>query len=130
MIKVQKRIPFDACDMIGILFYGSIFTLAHQIIETILPQIGISWSRWFESPQGAPIRHVECDYLKPMKGNEVYDVDVSFTSFTNSSFKENYAFRKEGVLHCQLSIVKVFVDRHKREKVSIPQDIREILEKA
>ena len=127
MITVQKRVPFDACDMAGVLFYGSIFTLAHQVLETVLLQIGIPWSRWFEASEGAPIRRVECDYLRPMRGSEVYDVDVSFTSFTNSSFKEVYVFKKEGVSHCQLSIIKVFINRKKREKIPIPADILKIL---
>ncbi len=126
MVKVQKRVPFDLCDPVGIMFYGSIHRLTHQALEVALPQIGITWQEWFSSNLGAPVRKVECDYLKPMKGNEVYDIEVHFINPTDSSITVHYLVKKENILHCDVKVVKVFVDRHEMKKVAMPEKYKKI----
>lgn len=120
------RIPFDMCDPVGILFYGSVYHLAHRALEEALPKIGISWNRWFHSESGAPVRYVECDYLKPIKANEIYDIEVRFTQITTSSVNVNYQFKREDEVHCELDVTKVFVDRKVFKKTSMPDDLKQI----
>ena len=126
MVKITKRIPFDLCDPVGILFYGSIHILAHQALEEALPKIGITWNEWFNSDQGAPVRRVECDYFRPMKGNEFFDFEVSFANPTDSSITVHYVVKKEGVVHCDMKVIKVFVDRKKMTKIVMPDKYKKI----
>lgn len=126
MVKIQKRVPFDLCDPVGIMFYGSIYSLVHQALEEALPQIGISWNEWFNSDQGAPVRRVECDYLRPMKGNEIFDIEVHFINPTDSSITVNYIVKKDGFIHCDVKVLKVFVDRKAMTKTKMPEKYRKI----
>lgn len=128
MTKLEKRVPFDMCDPVGILFYGSIFTLAHQCLEEALPKIGISWEDWFTAPIGAPVRHVDCNFFKPIKANQILNVELSFEDLTDSSFQEHYEFKTDNQTHCILKIRKVFVDRQKMTKTKMPNQIRKCLE--
>lgn len=126
MIKIVKRIPFDLCDPVGILFYGCIYGLVHQALEEALPQMGISWQEWFSSDQGAPVRRVECDYYRPMRGNEVFDFEVHFKNPTDSSVTVHYVIKKEDVVHCEVKVLKVFVDRKTMTKIKMPEKYRKI----
>ncbi len=126
MVKIIKRIPFDLCDPVGILFYGSIYALVHQALEEALPQIGISWQEWFNSDQGAPVRRVECDYYRPMKGNEVFDIEINFVNPTDSSITVHYLIKKENVTYCEVKVIKVFVDRKTMTKTKMPSKYKAI----
>jgi acyl-CoA thioesterase FadM len=126
MVKVVKRIPFDLCDPVGILFYGNIYHLVHQALEEALPQIGIPWDEWFNSDQGAPVRHIECDYFRPMKGNEVFDFEVNFINPTDSSITVHYQIKKNQTLYCDVKVVKVFVNRKTMTKTTMPEKYQRI----
>lgn len=126
MIKIIKRIPFDLCDPVGILFYGSIYSLSHQALEEALPQLGISWQEWFNSEQGAPVRKVECDYYRPMKGNETFDFEIYFINPTESSITVHYLIKKNDVIHCEMKVLKVFVDRETMTKTKMPEKYKAI----
>lgn len=126
MVKITKRIPFDLCDPVGILFYGSIFTLVHQALEEALPQIGISWEEWFNSENGAPIRHVECDYLRPLKANETVTIEVQFENPTDSTITVHYLVKRGDTLCCDVKAVKVFVSRSKMTKIPMPEKYKKI----
>ncbi len=126
MVKIIKRIPFDLCDPVGILFYGSIYSLVHQALEEALPKIGISWDEWFSSDQGAPVRKIECDYYKPIKGNESFNFEVNFINPTESSITVHYLVKKNEVLHCEVKAIKVFVDRKTMTKTRMPEKYRAI----
>lgn len=126
MVKIQKRVPFDLCDPVGILFYGSIHSLTHQALEEALPKIGISWQEWFSSAVGAPVRKVECDYFIPLKGNEIFDIDIRFINPTESSITVHYQVKKNDQLHCDIKVLKVFVDRKTMKKASMPEKYKKI----
>jgi acyl-CoA thioesterase FadM len=126
MVKIMKRVPFDLCDPVGILFYGAIHTLAHQALEEALPKIGITWDEWFNSDQGAPVRRVECDYYRPLKGNEVFEFEVSFINPTDSSITVHYVVKKEDKVHCDIKVLKVFVDRKTMTKTKMPDKYKKI----
>lgn len=126
MIKVQKRVPFDMCDPVGIAFYGSVYALAHRVLEEALPQLGIPWDRWFSTDKGAPVRHTECDYYHPLTANKVFDVEFSVSQMTESSVTFQYQFKEENTLYVDLRVTKVFVDRKSFKKIPIPEDLRQI----
>lgn len=128
MVKIQKRVPFDLCDPVGIMFYGSIHRLTHQALEEALPKIGITWDEWFSSSKGAPVRRVECDYYRPMKGNEVFDIEVHFINPTDSSITVHYVVKKDDLVHCELKVIKVFVDRKEMTKIKMPEKYKKIFE--
>lgn len=128
-VKISKRIPFDLCDPVGILFYGSIFTLVHQALEEALPKIGISWKEWFDSEIGAPIRHVECDYLRPLKANDMADIEVHFESPSDTSITVHYIVKKGETVYCDVKAVKVFVNRSTMTKASMPEKYKKIFNK-
>src|SRR4051812_38085840 len=86
-------IPFDEADREDIVFFGNYFRLAHRALEQYLVQHGIAWKEWFANKEfGVPLRHVECDYLKPLKPGEEFFVSINVAEIGESSVHFAYEF--------------------------------------
>ena len=125
------RVPFDEGDGEGIVFFGNYFRLAHRALEDYLPEIGIPWAGWFKNPDwGVPLRHVEADYLKPLRPGEEFRVRIHVAELGESSAHFAYEFLDtDGRVSAKLKTSHVFVDRREMKKRLIPEDLRAILER-
>jgi YbgC/YbaW family acyl-CoA thioester hydrolase len=125
-------VPFDEADGEGIVFFGNYFRLAHRALEQYLPTLNISWNDWFKNPGfGVPLRHVEADYLKPLRPGEAYQVLMSVAEIGESSVHFSYEFsHPNGDVCARLKTSHVFVARPGMKKMTVPADIREKLANA
>ncbi len=129
-IKVQ--IFFDEADGEGIVFFGNYFRIAHRAFEQYISLIGISWQEWFKHPElGVPLRHVEADYLSPLRPGDLIEIDIRVAEVTESSVRFTYDFRDlQGRPTSRLATTHVFADRKTFKKMAIPDDFRKRLEAA
>jgi acyl-CoA thioesterase FadM len=82
------QIKFHEADPAGIMYFANIFSLAHDTFELFIQKAGYTWAEWFKQTEYIiPIRHAECDYLRPFKAGDVYDVQAMVSEFSTSSFK-------------------------------------------
>lgn len=129
-ISLKFTVPFDEADGEGIVFFGNYFRLAHRAFEQFLPQVGISWREWFDHEAwGVPLRHVEADYLKPLKPGDEYEVKISVADLGESSVHFNYEFLSGGAVLAKLKTSHVFVSRPAMKKMNVPPQIVERLKK-
>jgi len=130
-ISLKFTVPFDEADGEGIVFFGNYFRLAHRAFEQFLPQVGISWREWFDHEKwGVPLRHVEADYLKPLKPGDEYEVRISVADFGESSVHFNYEFISGGATMAKLKTSHVFVSRPDMKKLNVPEEFVKRLKKA
>ena len=68
----EISIPFHLTDPAGILFFGHIFSLYHEVYESFISSF-CPWESWFNNDQWiAPIRKTECEFLAPLFAGKKY----------------------------------------------------------
>jgi acyl-CoA thioester hydrolase/1,4-dihydroxy-2-naphthoyl-CoA hydrolase len=131
-MKFQKkvRVPFSRVDAAGIVFFAHYFTVAHDAYEEFLRELGYPWEVWFENGSWlAPLRHVECDYFKPLVGGKEYTLEISVAKIGNTSYEMRYVYLDGTEPQAETRHVHAFMDRNTKKKMPIPDDIRGKLEK-
>lgn len=135
MVNTFKyRVSFDEADGEGIVFFGNYFRLAHRAFEDFMPALGIPWHEWFANPNwGVPLKHVECDYIRPLVPGMNISITINVESLGDSSAHFLYVVKDEaGEVCAKLKTSHVFVTRPKgaMKKLRVPDDIRKRLEPA
>lgn len=128
---IKFTVAFDEADGEGIVFFGNYFRLAHRALEAYLPQVGIPWKEWFANKDwGVPLRHVEADYLLPLRPGETFNVVIRLAEMGESSVHFAYEFlNAEGNPAARVKTSHVFVERSNFRKLAIPPSIRDRLSK-
>lgn len=107
------------------MFFGNVYSICHDIYEDFLTHVGITWKQYFQSPEFlVPIRHTECNYLKPLPVGESFEAHVSLSKIGDSSFEVRFRLQQDSNLHAEVKIACVFVASHTRAKTTIPNWFR------
>jgi acyl-CoA thioester hydrolase/1,4-dihydroxy-2-naphthoyl-CoA hydrolase len=132
--KIQPfsvKVAFDEADSAGIVFFGNYFRFAHRALEHFLPQIGIAWDKWFSGKEiGVPLRHVEADYMRPIRPGEQLQIRTHIANVGESSVEFIFDFQIEGGSSAaRVRTVHVFVATEPLgQKIQIPPPIKTLLE--
>jgi acyl-CoA thioester hydrolase/1,4-dihydroxy-2-naphthoyl-CoA hydrolase len=122
------KIRFREADPAGILFFGQIAGITHDVFEEFVQHIGFSWKEWFSSgPWGTPIRHLSCDFRAPFFPGQTYEVQVSTKKIGESSFTMHYQYQRDDKIHAVVEVVHAIIDGNTFTKRQIPQIIVERL---
>lgn len=127
--KLRFTVAFDEADQEGIVFFGNYFRLAHRALEQWLQDRGIAWPQWFKNPEfGVPLRHVEADYLRPLRPGDSFDVQIRVAEMGDSSVHFEYEFTGlDGALLARLKTSHVFASRAGMKKIPVPEFVRQRL---
>lgn len=125
--RIQMR--FRNGDPAGIVFFGNVYPLAHDIYEEFVQHLGFEWKQWFKNGEWiVPIRHSSCEHLAPLLPSEAYEVEVTVERIGQSSFTAKYAFTKAGRTHSEVSLVHTFASAKTHTKIPIPSEVFDRLE--
>ena len=132
MEPLKFTVNFDEADGEGIVFFGNYFRLAHRALEAYLARIGFTWEEWFKNKEfGVPLRHVEADYLRPLRPGDTFVAVIQISEIGDSSVSFDYEFQDQaGKALAKLKTAHVFASRSEFRKISIPADVRAKLEAA
>jgi YbgC/YbaW family acyl-CoA thioester hydrolase len=132
MTPLKFTVNFDEADGEGIVFFGNYFRLAHRALEQYLAQIGFPWEEWFKNQEfGVPLRHVEADYLRPLRPGDTFFAAVKVAEIGESSVTFDYEFQDpSGKSLAKLKTAHVFASRADFRKIPIPASIRSRLQAA
>ncbi len=127
MIFATKRfIHFNQCDPAGILFFGESFIIAHQIIEEFIEAVGIGWNTWFEHDELVfPIRHSNCDYIRPLKTGEHVEFHLSIDTLSLSTVCFSLEAKSSKGLHFRVKTVHTRTEKKSFSKTEFPLNIKE-----
>jgi 1,4-dihydroxy-2-naphthoyl-CoA hydrolase len=125
----RVRVHFYHADSAGVMFFGNLYRLAHQVFEAFIVAAGFGWDEWFSNPAWlVPFRRVEADYLRPMRPGRDYEGRLSVERIGDTSFTVCIQFLEEsGEPVSELRMVVVFADRGTEQKIPVPADVRERL---
>ncbi len=114
-------IPFHLSDPAGILFFGHVFTLAHQAFEHfVIHHLECPWTFWFQNPDWiVPIKQTEAHYFHPVQAGEECHIEISLTALSSSSFTLTSSFYQSHMC-CTVKTIHVFCQRLTKQKTPIP----------
>jgi acyl-CoA thioesterase FadM len=116
------RIRFRDADPAGILFFGKLPEISHDVFEDLLEHLGIPFAEWFlQKNYLIPVRRLEVDYLRPFLPGKTYTATAFVSHVGSSSFTVTVKFTNEGgETHAQVNLVQVFVESSTQQKTAIP----------
>ena len=126
MFETETDVKMHDTDAAGTLFFANYFKIAHTAYEAFMKSIGCGLDYIInESDYLTPIVHAEADYKKGLfLGNNLavsMKAEIGTTSFTLS-----YEFRDgDGNVAAKLQTVHVSVNKKSREKIPLPEKIRQ-----
>jgi acyl-CoA thioester hydrolase/1,4-dihydroxy-2-naphthoyl-CoA hydrolase len=126
VFKSNLTVKFREGDPAQIMFFGNVFSWAHDTFEQFIVDAGFQWKEWFNTTElMIPIRHAEADYEASFIPGQTYDVFATVKKLGNSSFTMNYVFKSASQVHAKVEMVHVVLDLKTKKPIAIPDLIRQ-----
>jgi acyl-CoA thioester hydrolase len=134
--KIERRVEFSETDLAGIVHYSNFFKYVETAEHSFFRTLGHSIVMLDRTPPiGWPRVHVECDYRKPLRFEDVMEVHLLVKEKKTKAL--TYAFRisrlnggREEVARGILTVVCVAHENGVMRAVSIPADIADQIQVA
>jgi YbgC/YbaW family acyl-CoA thioester hydrolase len=121
----EFQFRFREADPAGIGYFAHVFSFAHDAFEDFIQAAGFTWKEWFQTKEYLiPIRHAESDFQRPFLPGDRYQIRVSVGKLGDSSFQMKYQFRQGEHQHAEVRMTHVFLDARSKQKISVPDAVR------
>lgn len=131
LFEDQTLIHFGDTDPQGFIYFARAMDLAHKFLEKFWAQTSFGWKYWFQNPEFAvPIRHAECDFLKPLLVGELYQLRLFVSKMGDSSIEFTCEFvspKGDHEICARITTIHVFVDRKTLTKITIPPEVKNLV---
>ena len=126
VFKTHRTVKFSECDPAQIMFFGTIFTWAHDSFENWILEAGFQWEDWFKSADFiVPIRHSTADHSKIFVPGETYEIHALVKALGTTSMTLKYIFKSPAGIHATVEMVHVFLDAKTKKPVPVPVPVRQ-----
>ncbi|NQZ14212.1 MAG: YbgC/FadM family acyl-CoA thioesterase [Alphaproteobacteria bacterium] len=119
------RVYYEDTDAVGIMYHANYISFCERGRSDLLRDLGLPASEVFEKLGiGFVIRHIDCDYLKMVKLDDLLTVETQVLSMKNTSFvmRQTISCQNSPVFKMDVSIV--CVDRNGKP-TRAPEGLRE-----
>jgi acyl-CoA thioester hydrolase len=90
--RITRRVEFSETDMAGIVHFANFFRYMESAEHAFFRSLGYSVVlRGFDPPLGLPRVHAECDYFKPLRFEDEFEVRLYVAEKRSKSL--SYVFR-------------------------------------
>ncbi|MGA1239065.1 MAG: acyl-CoA thioesterase [Limisphaerales bacterium] len=90
--RIKRRVEFSETDMAGIVHFANFFRYMESAEHAFFRSLGYSVVlRGFDPPLGLPRVHAECDYFKPLRFEDEFEVRLYVAEKRTKSL--SYVFR-------------------------------------
>src|SRR5690348_7332803 len=118
-----EKIQLYHVDAAGLIFYGQLFSLTHNTFSAFLESHQISIKERLEKQDYFfPVVHVNANYLKPIRLEDVLKIEMSIEAIKESSFSIRYQLFNKDILMASVLIVHVAIDAKSHTKRDIPKE--------
>lgn len=127
----RNKVRIHDTDMAGILYFPRIFRFVHDALEDLMESEGLPFEKLLHHNDFLfVIVHSEADYYSPLVVGDEIQVHLSLERIGNSSFTLVYDIYKADQTHMgRAKTVHVTLDSKTRQKISVPEVLRKMLEK-
>jgi acyl-CoA thioester hydrolase len=127
--RTTRRVEFGDTDMAGLVHFANFFRYMESAEHEFLRSRGLSVAmEWEGGAIGFPRVSASCDYLRPVRFEDVLEVALEVANLGRKSVTYRFEFTLggEAVARGQLSAVCCRVDSvaHRIESIEIPDGIR------
>ncbi len=92
--KIERRVEFSETDMVGIVHYSNFFKYMETAEHAFFRSLGMSIVEHQPDAVGWPRVHAECDYRRPLKFEDVVEVELLVKERREKSIVYTFIFRK------------------------------------
>ncbi|MBI4325592.1 MAG: acyl-CoA thioesterase [Chloroflexi bacterium] len=136
--KATRQVEFSETDMAGIVHYANFFRYMETAEHGFYRSLGFSVAlNHFDPPLGFPRVHAECDYRKPLRFEDRFEIHLLVREKKSKTISYLFRFRKLNeeppveVARGMLTIVCVaHYGNGQMEAVGIPAEIADKIEVA
>ena len=130
MYKYQANILMHHTDAAGIIFFTSLFELAHDCYESFLdPDFSLA-SVIEQGEILMPIVHAQADYNSPIKLGQKLTIEMNLNKTGTTSFELGYKFRNESSkIAAEVAITHVVLQMNTWKPIEIPDTLKSVLSK-
>ena len=133
-LRTRRRVEFAETDCAGIIHFSNYFRYMEEAEHAFLRSVGLSvQSRIEEGELGFPRLAASCEFLRPVKFEDVLDVHLRVKRKGRTSLTYTVVFAKDGleVARGQTTAVACLCrPDHTFEPIPLPRDIAERIEEA
>jgi acyl-CoA thioester hydrolase len=127
--RVSRRVDFADTDMAGIIHFSNYFRYMEFAEVAFLRSRGLSVAMtWGEEHLGFPRVSATCDFLRPIRFEDVVEIEVRVERVGSKSVTYSFEFTHEGtpVARGRVTAVccRVQPGAHAIESIEIPEEIR------
>jgi acyl-CoA thioester hydrolase len=129
LFRVSRRVEFCDTDMAGIIHFSNFFRYMESAEVAFLRSRGLSVTMtWGEEHLGFPRVSASCDFLRPVRFDDVVEIAVRVERVGRKSVTYGFDFSHDGkpVARGRISAVCCRMNRGEGgiESIDIPDDIR------
>lgn len=126
MFETQTDVKLHDTDAAGILFFANHFRIAHSTYESFMKSIGCGLDYIIrESDYLLLIVHAEADYKRSLFLGDNFTISLK-AEIGRTSFVLAYSFTDaQGNVASILRTVHVAIDKKTREKIPLPEKVRQ-----
>ena len=131
MFKYQTSVKLHQTDAAGLLFFAQQFTVCHDAYELFMESIDADFATLLGSKNyQLAIVHAESDFKKPLFVGDRLRIELTIGRVGESSYTINYElFDVNDTIVGTASTVHVCIDKGTQETRSLPEDLKNELEK-
>ncbi|HLJ66750.1 MAG TPA: thioesterase family protein [Chloroflexota bacterium] len=123
----HSRVRTHQTDLNGAMYHGAFLDTFEEARVDVFRRAGYSYDRMLEAGWYPVIRHVECDFYRPLRMDEPFQVTVTVAGLTAATLTVQYECASDGDPAALGRVVFAFLDgRHKITRV--PRDLRAVIE--
>jgi acyl-CoA thioester hydrolase len=127
---IEERVRWGDVDAASIIFYGAYIRFFEFAETELFRAVGLPYGVLFDqSDIWLPRVHLECDFLRAAKLDDLLEVSVYVGRIGSSSMRLDFEVRRKGeeALVATAHFVLAAVRRDTFEKVRVPDELRERL---
>lgn len=127
---IEERVRWGDVDAARIIFYGAYIHFFEFAETELFREVGLAYGKMFDELKvWLPRVHLECDFRRAARLDDLLEVSVYVGRFGTKSMKLNFEVRRkhEDELIATAHFVLAAVDQETFETVAIPAEMRERL---
>ena len=127
---IEERVRWGDVDAARIIFYGAYIHFFEFAETELFREVGLAYGKMFDELKvWLPRVHLECDFRRAARLDDLLEVSVYVGRFGTKSMKLNFEVRRknEAELIATAHFVLAAVDQETFETVPIPAEMRERL---
>ncbi|HEV8230373.1 MAG TPA: thioesterase family protein [Candidatus Limnocylindria bacterium] len=129
--RFRQRVRFGETDLQNVVYYANYLLYAEVGRVAYLRELGFDYRDLLDKGVDFTIGEASVRYRAPLRFDEEFDIAVRVGEIRHSSWAFEYSVDRADGMHCaEMMTVQVMLDRRTLRATRIPEDLRDVLDRA